>query len=433
LIILKKDYNLRIIYLNCLNPLIMQSNNNVIIWDNKLQTRPLNLWAYDLTKRICNRVRQIMAQIHKANEKNSNICMNPTSERLINFSMERLDIRWYWLDKLLTPASQNEALKYIWEDMISLVIYNDDNQIEFANNAYLKAAGLSSIEEMHGLSRKWELYNEIYEWKALKRANFLTEPEAWEIRRWYTDEIFPMKKTWRILRWSSKKNVRIWIDVTDIEWYENLPPSLEMPIDKKFKYNYLVNNFNMELNQIIETVSGLKDALEKHWIKAELDKNFDMLKKISQIGDTIIDFWPLPVFFLHDNEMFINKRYMEMTSYEYNELYDFMNTWNLWDKLFGIEVFTSLTSRISDLAPWHNLNEILTVNRKWGGKIDVLWNIHKPKDQWSIFWSWIVISPIEIDWKLVADEGLVWDSFFNFEGEIDTVDDIFKPKDFFNF
>ena len=423
------QYNLRVIILNCLSYLMNQSAAALINENVPSIARASNLGAFEVTKRICNRVKQIMDQIHQASKRSPDININLTSENLINFSMERLLIRWYWLDKIFSSSYVDNSVNHKWKDMISLVVYDEDNNIEFANEAYLKATWLNSIEEITELSKKWELYNEIYEWKNLENV---IDHVTRLIPKWYTDKVFTMKKTGKRLRWNSKKNVRVWIDVTDIRWHENILACLDSPVMSSFKYNELFSLFNIQYNQIVETVPWLDMALEKAWINKELEKNFERLKKLSLIGDIVINFWPLPIFFTHDIEMFLNKRYIEMSWYDYSELYAFMNTWTLWDKLFWAKKFDELANKISALKVWENLNEMCTITRKWWAKIDVLWNIHKFNEKWSVFWSWIITSPINKDWEEIVIEDLKWASYFDFENEIDSPDDIIAPKDFFS-
>jgi len=398
-----------------------------------------SLWAHIVTEQICDRVKQILDKIIQVSQKNSQITLPKSSEDLIRFSIERALIRWFWLDKIFSPTYIEDSISKLWKDMISIVVYDNDNNVEYANDAYINATKLW-IDEIKALSKEKNLYNTIYEWKALEKVlDLVGQLERWELPEGYKDEDFPMK-TGKILKWNTKKNVRVWIDVSWIKWNDRLLKCSDTPVKSVLNYNNIVNLFNIQLNQIIDSVPWLSAWLDKAWFSKELDINFELLRKFSLIWDIIINFWPLPVFFQHDVEMFVNKRFVELSWYKYNDwgweddLYTHMNSWYMFAKLLWQAQYDSLQQRIDILAVWSNLTEMHTITRKWWEKVDVLWNIFKFEERDdrvydskpSTFWSWIITSPISENNESSGVKDAIWDSFFNFDDEVEGIDDLLK-------
>lgn len=357
--------------------------------------------------------------------------IDPFENVVLQSDLQRLLIRSYWMDKIFGHIDTNKESQEKFSDIISIVVYNHQNQIEYVNDAYLKATWLASKEQIINLSKEWKLYEEIYEWdeleRVLQKVSTLDDPRSW----WYMNELFKMKKTGRILRWNTIKNrqrdpqtkwfkdvwnVRVAIDITDIEWFEEL---LNFERWEQIKGYGFVNTF-LRFKTSFLTIMNSNPEM-KRWVTKEEWQAFvsdlQLLEKISHIWDIIVDHGPLLVQLQHDREVFLNTRLMDITWYEFNELNEMLTKESYWSKLYWMKPFDDFTWDIENSNPWENIIKEMTLTRKGWTKMELLWNAIRFWQDWSQFWTWTVMSPMhkEESWKKVS---AVWEwefKWFDFD------------------
>ncbi len=345
-----------------------------------------------------------------------NRIISPNSDRIDPFEnvvlqsdLQRLLIRSYWMDKIFWHIDTNKETQEKFSNLISIVVYNSQNQVEYVNDAYLKATWLSSKDEIIQLSREWKLYETIYGWEELERVrekvSTLDDPRSW----WYLNEPFTMSKTDRVLRWNTIKNrqrdpktkdikdewnVRVAIDITDINWFEELLNFERWEMNKSYWFVNTFLRFKSWFMSILNSNPELKRWVTKEQWEAFM-RDLALLQKISHIWDIIVDHWPLLVYLQHDREVFLNTRLIDVTWYEHKDLNEMLNKESFGPKLFWMKEFDSFTWEIDWSEQWENIIREMTITRKDWSKMDLLWNAVRFGQDGSQFWTWTIMSPLQ--------------------------------------
>lgn len=323
--------------------------------------------AYELTKSIIWRVNQIIWQIKNAAQKNSSIKIDPVLQDDINITMNSLLARSYVLDKTFSPEMSDGRL-HKWEDSVLLSVVNENNEVEYANKSYIKRT-------------EWDLKN--------------------------TGD----------LTWLTKNNVNIWVDLTEFKsWNDEADAQmLDMfkvrPDDSatvSLDHNLTMKNFLSIYGKLVSSIPNLWAHLEKTWITQELRENLKRLNKLSLINDAIINNWPMPIFFSQNKEKFVNRKFVEISWYEQDELKKLLDEWKFWSKLIWSTTYGHILRLFVEIKPNESLIEVHQVKRKDWTTINVLWNIHKINFEWDAFWSWIIVSPVNKDWEMIEMEDVNW-------------------------
>ncbi|EKE26596.1 MAG: hypothetical protein ACD_4C00234G0004 [uncultured bacterium (gcode 4)] len=523
-----------------------------------------NFWCLDLATSIWNIVKSILS-------KRKDILDEFFFETYLMI-FQKILVRAFTIDKICLPLATNTQEDEKWSNIISTVIWNWNNEIEYVNYWYIKATWLDKIsngqwekvlwseksqlnilEKIKLLSKTkiihkkyWEinmLYALIYDDETLERV--VCKVNSLEKWPWYVDEHFKMKLTWRTLIWNTIKNqkfgwsVRTWLDVTDIEWFNDLlksntswesnfnfqknvtsfqrwimktledmcSASIELLIfDQTKEQEELFSNIDIrtideqktaffeKFKQSIDSIENIdlkkrffkiincytkikpdteddderirleniekikeeiiKSCLKEFWLTQEiknniakklniwqdslrwlskednkkiqafalknekvldsfqkkalqnvfeiieniiiLEKKFEELDKYATIWDIIVNFWPILVHLVHNNEYFHNKKFTDVIQLTNREIDNLIVMWSFWSRIYWDWKFEWFLSSIDKLPKWESLtnNAIIKRQKDWD-LVDVLLNWHKCSNAWSKVFVWITTSPLK--------------------------------------
>lgn len=281
------------------------------------------LWAYKITRNFVNKVIQILLSWEDYIDK--------TSSDILKAKTQRLLVRSYGTDKIALPLKINSPEFEKYSNLISIVVWNKEDYIEYVNLWYIKATWLDKLTKKDWIEQVWEanadlditkkikilseekimhpkfwkiskLYNLIYDEETLEVVlnHIWTLEEEWS---WYKDRIFKMKITWKSLMWNSKNNdlsgwsVRTWVDVTKIQWFEKLLKSNENNVS-----NYRFRESLLDFFDLFEaTAVNIKYAIWElliYWINDPTKYKWDTRKTKKEIINKIAWFpWDYPLEF----------------------------------------------------------------------------------------------------------------------------------------
>lgn len=318
--------------------------------------------------------------------------------RELNRLYAQIRLRAFWLDKIFNPPPRNKLIKF--DNSPIIVIYDENNELIFANEAYVKATGLNSLDQIKQLAKDWMLYEAIYDEDTLEnvRNRVQTISSTW----WYFDQFFQMKNTKRNIKWNTLKNpqhnwsIRIWVDVTNIFNHKNIISS-ETDNDlseAKFNFTELFNKYKIKLKEIFEWIPNIKQVFAKVPNINDLNKYFNDMWKLTVIWDMIVNYWSYMIAANDWKESFMNPRYIKATGYTYSQITTLIKEWKLINALYWFaweDVY--VLDRMQWLVPdWH-YNDIFTLRRSDLTYIDTEWDSFCFDNIWTSFRIWKIISP----------------------------------------
>ena len=403
-------------------------------------------WALAIAKEVKSKVDYVIEMMevkawHPANSK-----AKVELERLL----EKIILRAFLTDSFFKHFEVREDTKHL-ENVVSVIIYNEKNHIIYANDAYLEAIWVDSLEELHSLAKDGKLIQRIYSWEELVKVKDMIDRLFKD--GWYINEVFKTN-TWTYLMFNTIMNhdlpgwsIRVWINLNKLwgdknyvkcqcthpvrkaEFYDMVHDRLPLKFDKVFRMEKAKTPEELKKEQDeLDKENDFLKMLDTAWLsvapevteekaeeveeitpQSEFKRIFDesdfwkgiylkMLElcDIASIWDILINWWPQPVFFANWDDILANNRFCELTWYQFKEIFFDLKHDGFWEKILWKDEYVKLKEDIDNLNVLEDLSRLFTITRKDGLKVDIVWNIYKYNDKGGIFWTWIVASNIRI-------------------------------------
>lgn len=325
---------------------------------------------------------------------------DPFISSMLDWYINKVFIRSYILDSICKPSNATQETIKKWKEKIALVIYNPISTLFYGNETYVRATELWSLQELQLKSKTWLLNNELYEWQNLaSKIDIMSRLEKWIIedivdtplsmKSWEKFRWYARKKSLRMNNWSNEDfAIKIWINIWETEGWNSIENWTKKPLSY-FDFYKAVEMIEKSLESLFKSNPQVHEEL-KIWIKKDINK----LKMLSQIGDEVVDFWPLPLYFHYKQETFLNNMFLKISWYDKKTSMEMLmdpndptNIWSrLWDSLFWTEIHGNIRTT------WGCWTVNLT--RKNQDNVELILNATNLSDKWEQLWIWIINSPI---------------------------------------
>ncbi|MDD2565586.1 MAG: hypothetical protein PHZ26_03270 [Candidatus Gracilibacteria bacterium] len=325
---------------------------------------------------------------------------DPFISSMLDGYINKVFIRSYILDSICKPSNATQETIKKWKEKIALVIYNPISTLFYGNETYVRATELGSLQELQLKSKTGLLNNELYEGQNLaSKIDIMSRLEKGIIEdivdtplsmksgekfRWYA-----RKKSLRMNNGSNEDfAIKIGINIGETEGGNSIENGTKKPLSY-FDFYKAVEMIEKSLESLFKSNPQVHEEL-----KIGIKKDINKLKMLSQIGDEVVDFGPLPLYFHYKQETFLNNMFLKISGYDKKTSMEMLMDPNdptnigsrLGDSLFGTEIHGNI--RTTGGCGTVNLT------RKNQDNVELILNATNLSDKGEQLWIGIINSPI---------------------------------------